>query len=120
MNYSFSDQKASRLTAKEWCNQNSLSIRTYNYWKYALKEELANQLLPNSVPIAIPETSVSLASIISNDSALTNCAIRSTSKPTCNNISIEFDYDIQPSLKRSTISTSSQADFPTCLTAIYF
>ena len=63
----FSDQKASRLTAKEWCNQNSLSIRTYNYWKYALKEELANQLLPNSVPIAIPETSVSLASIISNE-----------------------------------------------------
>lgn len=37
----FSDQKASELTVKEWCNQNNLSIHTYNYWKHALKEELA-------------------------------------------------------------------------------
>ncbi|WP_442969665.1 IS66 family insertion sequence element accessory protein TnpA [Roseburia sp. TF10-5] len=26
----FSDQKASGLTVKEWCNQNNLSIHTYN------------------------------------------------------------------------------------------
>lgn len=90
----FSDQKASGLTVKEWCNQNNLSIHTYNYWKHALKEELALQVLPDIVPIVIPETSASPAPIVSNDSALTNCAIRSTAKLTYNNISIEFDSAI--------------------------
>lgn len=42
----FSDQKASGLTVKEWCGQNDLSIHTYNYWKHALKEELA-RLFPH-------------------------------------------------------------------------
>ena len=90
----FSDQKASGLTVKEWCDQNDLSIHTYNYWKHALKEELASQVLPDIVPIMIPESSASLAPIESNDSILTNCAIRSTAKLTYNNLSIEFDSDI--------------------------
>ena len=90
----FSNQKASGLTVKEWCDQNNLSIHTYNYWKHALKEELASQVLPDIVPIVIPESSASPAPIVSNDSALTNCAIRSTAKLTYNNISIEFDSDI--------------------------
>ena len=42
----FSDQKASGLTIKEQYNQNNLSIHTYNYWKHALKEELA-KLFPH-------------------------------------------------------------------------
>lgn len=87
----FSVQKASGLTVKEWCDQNNLSIHTYNYWKHALKEELPSQVLPDIVPIVIPESSASPAPIVFNDSALTNCAIRSTAKLTCNNISIEFD-----------------------------
>lgn len=90
----FSDQKASGLTVKEWCDQNDLSIHTYNYWKHALKEELASQVPPDIVPIMIPESSASLAPIESNDSILTNCAIRSTAKLTYNNLSIEFDSDI--------------------------
>ena len=90
----FSDQKASGLTVKEWCNQNDLSIHTYNYWKHALKEELASQVLPDIVPIMIPESSASLSPIESNDSILTNCAIRSTAKLTYNNLSIEFNSDI--------------------------
>lgn len=90
----FSDQKASGLTVKEWCDQNDLSIHTYNYWKRALKEELASQVPPDIVPIMIPESSASLAPIESNDSILTNCAIRSTAKLTYNNLSIEFDSDI--------------------------
>lgn len=90
----FSDQKASGLTVKEWCDQNDLSIHTYNYWKHALKEELASQVLPDIVPIMIPESSASLAPIESNDSILTNCAIRSTAKLTYNNLSIKFDSDI--------------------------
>ena len=90
----FSDQKASGLTVKEWCDQNNLSIHTYNYWKHALKEELSIQVLPDIVPIVIPESSASPVSIESNDSTLTNRAIRSTAKLTYNNISIEFDSDI--------------------------
>ncbi len=90
----FSNQKTSGLTIKEWCNQNNLSIHTYNYWKHALKEELASQVLPDIVPIVIPETPASPAPIVSNDSALTNCVIRSIAKLTYNNISIEFDSDI--------------------------
>ena len=90
----FSNQKTSGLTIKEWCNQNNLSIHTYNYWKHAPKEELASQVLPDIVPIVIPETPASPAPIVSNDSALTNCVIRSIAKLTYNNISIEFDSDI--------------------------
>lgn len=90
----FSNQKTSGLTIKEWCNQNNLSIHTYNYWKHALKEELASQILRDIIPIVIHETSASPAPIVSNDSALTNCAIRLTAKLTYNNISIEFDSDI--------------------------
>lgn len=90
----FSDQKASGLTVKEWCDQNNLSIHTYNYWKHVLKEELASQFLPDIVPVVIPESSASSAPTLSNDSVLTNRAIRSTARLTYNNISIEFDSDI--------------------------
>ena len=90
----FSDQKASGLTVKEWCNQNNLSIHTYNYWKHALKEELASQVLPDIVPLMIPESSAPPAPVVSNDSTLTTRAICSTAKLTYNNISIEFDSDI--------------------------
>ena len=42
-----SEQKASGLPAKQWCVQNGFSIHAYNYWKHLLKEELAEQLLPD-------------------------------------------------------------------------
>ena len=90
----FSDQKASGLTVKQWCDQNNLSIHTYNYWKHLLKEELANPVLPDIVPVSLPDTTNELLPMVSNYSSLTNRAIRSTEKLTINNISIEVDSAI--------------------------
>ena len=50
----FSEQKSSGLSAKQWCVQNGFSIHAYNYWKHLLKEEHANQLLPDVVPLSLP------------------------------------------------------------------
>lgn len=90
----FSDQKASGLTVKQWCDQNNLSIHTYNYWKHLLKEELASPVLPDIVPVSLPDTTNELPPMVSNYSSLTNRAIRSTEKLTINNISIEVDSAI--------------------------
>ncbi len=90
----FSDQKASGLTVKQWCDQNNLSIHTYNYWKHLLKEELASQVLPDIVPGSLPDTTNELLPMVSNNFSLTNRAIRSTEKLTINNISIEVDSAI--------------------------
>ena len=49
----FSAPKASGLTVKQWCDQNNMSIHTYNYWKHLLKEELASQVLPDIVPFSL-------------------------------------------------------------------
>lgn len=87
----FSDQKASGLTVKQWCDQNNLSIHTYNYWKHLLKEELASQVLPDIVPVSLPNSTGKLLPTVSGNSSLTNRTIRSTAKLTINNISIEVD-----------------------------
>ena len=53
----FADQKASGLTVRQWCEQNSLTFHTYNYWKHLLKEEVVSQALPDIVPLSIPAVS---------------------------------------------------------------
>ncbi len=50
----FSEQKASGLTVRQWCNQNHVSIHKYNYWKYLLKEEVVDQMLPDIVSLPVP------------------------------------------------------------------
>ena len=78
----FSEQKASGLTVRQWYDQNNFSIHTYNYWKHLLKEELASQVLPDIVPlsipepVSIPESTVPVSLTPSDHSSLTNCAIR--------------------------------------------
>ncbi|RGI07510.1 IS66 family insertion sequence element accessory protein TnpA [Roseburia sp. TF10-5] len=64
----FSDQKASGLTVKQWCDQNNLSIHTYNYWKHLLKEELASQVLPDIVPVSLPNATGKLLPMVSGNS----------------------------------------------------
>ena len=49
----FSDQRASGLTVRQWCDQNHVSIHKYNYWKHQLKEEVVDQMLPDIVPLAV-------------------------------------------------------------------
>lgn len=51
----FSEQKTRCLTVRQWCDQNHHSIHSYNYLKHLLKEELASQVLPDIVPLTIPE-----------------------------------------------------------------
>jgi hypothetical protein len=50
----FSDQRASGLTVRQWCDQNHVSIHKYNYWKHQLKEEVVDQMLPDIVPLPVP------------------------------------------------------------------
>lgn len=47
----FKEQTDSGLTVKNWCNQNSISIHTYNYWKHVLKEEYVDTILPDIIPV---------------------------------------------------------------------
>lgn len=49
----FSEQKASGLTIRHWCEVNHFSFHTYNYWKHLLKEKVVDQLLPDIVPISV-------------------------------------------------------------------
>lgn len=49
------DQSASGLTIREWCSLNNTTIHKFNYWKRLIKEELTDQVLPDIVPIQIPD-----------------------------------------------------------------
>ena len=50
----FSDQKASGLTVRQWCEKNEISIHKYNYWKHQLREEVVDGMLPDIVPLSFP------------------------------------------------------------------
>lgn len=97
----FSDQKSSGLTVKQWCEQNHFSIHTYNYWKPLLKEELASQILPDIVPLALPEPITQISPNSTTESCLTNRPIRATAKLTINDVSVEFDSDIPEDFLRT-------------------
>ena len=97
----FSEQKSSGLTVKQWCEQNHFSIHTYNYWKHLLKEELASQILPDIVPLTLPDSVTQVSSDFSSESCLTNCPIRATAKLTINDISIEVDSGISEEFLRT-------------------
>ena len=97
----FSDQKSSGLTVKQWCEQNNFTIHTYNYWKHILKEELASQVLPDIVPVSLPEIQPQMLTISAPDSCLVNRPIRATAKLTINDVSVEFDSDISEDFLRT-------------------
>lgn len=108
----FADQKSSGLTVRQWCEQNNYTIHTYNYWKHRLKDELANQILPEIVPLSIPplpqpqESTLPTTSIQPHDMNLANCAIRanrSTATLTINGIAIEVTQDISEDFLRTLI-----------------
>jgi hypothetical protein len=95
----FKEQKASGLTVREWCDQNQVSIHTYNYWKHALKEELVDQMLPDIVPVALPDPvssslpteQVSPCPVQADRAIRANCT---TVKLTINGISFEMDSTV--------------------------
>lgn len=96
----FADQKASGLTVRQWCEQNSLSFHTYNYWKHLLKEEVVEQALPDIVPLSLPvlpdpdsslETTPKIRSIRTNRPIHSN---DSNVKIQINGVSIEIDTSV--------------------------
>lgn len=93
----FAEQKASGLTVRKWCDQNNYSIHTYNYWKHILKEQVADQLLPDIVPLSLSEAlpacsdnSVPVPAGLTNRTIRANC---STVKLTVNDIVVEVGID---------------------------
>ena len=97
----FSDQKSSGLTVKQWCDQNNFTIHTYNYWKHVLKEELACQVLPDILPVSLPEIQTQTLSLPASNSCLANRPIPATAKLTINDVSVEFDSDIPEDFLRT-------------------
>lgn len=50
-----SDQQNSGLNAKQWCINNQISYDAFNYWKKQLKKTSVDQMLPDIVPLPIPQ-----------------------------------------------------------------
>ena len=89
------------VSLSQWCKQNNFTIHTNNYWKHVLKEELASQILPNIVPVSLPEIQTQMLTVPAPDSSLANRAIRATAKLTINDVSVEFDSDIPEDFLRT-------------------
>lgn len=109
----FSDQKASGLTVRQWCGQNHVSIHQYNYWKHLLKEEVADRMLPDIVPVPLSVVSPADASGTRPDTALpdrTNRTIRVNC--TTPNIRLCMDgvaFELEPSIPEEFLRTLVRA-----------
>ena len=98
----FSDQQASGLTVRQWCEHNGISIHKYNYWKHQLKEEVVDQMLPEIVQLSVPTPVSSPDSVLTenqnNSSSLTdysNCSIRAnrTNRTNCTDTNVRLCVD---------------------------
>lgn len=110
----FSEQKASGLTIRQWCEQNNVSIHKYNYWKHQLKEQVVDQMLPEIVQVSVP------AQLSSSDTSFpenthpaadrTNCANRANH--TNPNIRLCVDgvaLELEPSVSEDFLRTLIRA-----------
>ena len=77
----FTDQKASGLNVADWCSRNGVTRDSFFYWKRKLKNELITQVLPDIVPLALPEPDVPECS--SNPMSCYGSVASSTSCTTC-------------------------------------
>ena len=108
----FSEQKASGLTVKQWCEQKPLSVHAYNYWKHLVKEDLSRQVLPDIVPLTFPNSQNTSDPQDSNTPVFTNCtirAIRTTATITINGITITVDSGISEDFLRTLIKAVRHA-----------
>ena len=90
----FSEQKASGLTVKQWC------------------EHLSRQVLPDIVPLAFPNSQSTPDPQDSNTPVFTNCtirAIRTTATITINGITITVDSGISEDFLRTLIKAVRHA-----------
>ena len=109
----FSEQKASGLSARQWCAQNGFTIYAYNYWKHQLKEELAERLLPEIVPLSVPSVSdmaeTALPIQTPGAECRANCANRAIAKLTIGDASIEVDDQVSEAFLLSLIKAVRHA-----------
>lgn len=83
----FQEQASSGLTVKAWCQEQNISIHTYNYWKHQLKMECLDSLLPAAhdiVPLTVPVSAPSTTQCL----PLASQSPDSRELPDCNSISI--------------------------------
>lgn len=106
----FSDQKASGLAVRQWCDQHNCSIHKYNYWKHQLKEEALNQALPEIVPIMLPEASTE---ITPNSAApfRTHCANRTINiiRLSIKDVTVEVTPDVSEDFLQTVIKVVRHA-----------
>lgn len=55
----FKEQADSGSTVKDWCDQNSISIHAFYYWKRVAKEAYMSSIMPEIVPITMDISPVS-------------------------------------------------------------
>ena len=48
------DQRASGMTVKDWCADNSISVHAFYYWKRIAKASYVDAVIPDIVPIPAP------------------------------------------------------------------
>jgi hypothetical protein len=63
----FQEQAKCGLTVKDWCVENGFTVHTFYYWKHLLKEEYAESVLPDIVPIHTTQTNPSASLSVSSD-----------------------------------------------------
>ena len=51
----FHEQASSGLNVKTWCDRNGVSIHAYYYWKRIVKEAYVDSILPDIVPLPVPD-----------------------------------------------------------------
>ena len=118
-----SEQKASGLTIRQWCEQNNISIHKYNYWKHQLKEQVVDQMLPEIVqlsipsPLSYPSTSISESPVPHSSMAdRTNCTNRANrancATYTDSNVKLCIDgvtLELEPSVSEAFLRTLIRA-----------
>ena len=105
----FSEQKASGLTVKQWCEQKHLSVHAYNYWKHLVKEDLSRQVLPDIVPLAFPNSQSTPDPQESSTPVCMIRTIRTTATITINGITITVDSGISEDFLRTLIKAVRHA-----------
>lgn len=108
-----SEQKASGLSVPDWCEQNSLTVHQYFYWKRQLKSQAVKQMLPDIVPISLETVpyepilsreSTNLAPVTQvQNTTLASCTTCSCARVLINGISIELDSSASEDFIRTLI-----------------
>jgi len=92
-----SDQSASGLKVKDWCDANGVSIHAYNYWKHILKQEVVDRAIPDIVPISLSQVSITAPTDTSNRTICTNRTNPTDVWLSINGISFEMESTVPES-----------------------